>query len=132
MSCTDEGDVDKVTFPYTQLVGTYVVDMDLTQPFEVSEEHSILLSNTAAQEGDSLWLIDPDFFDSRVKVAWEGNTFSTTEGVDLINGEIVNVQGEVFPEQDSIHVEWRYLQGGAPEEDYIVIANGVLYNGITN
>lgn len=130
-ACTDEGDVDKVVLPYTDVVGNYVVELELTQPFEVTEVHSILLSNTAADR-DSLWIIDPDFFGSQVRVLLEGNTFSTIEGEDIMFGEVVTISGEVFPEQDSIHVEWRYLQGGDPSDDYVVIANGVLFDGITN
>ncbi|UII20181.1 hypothetical protein [Fulvivirga ligni] len=129
--CT-ENEYDKVVLPYTNVVGEYVVDMHLSQPFVVDDHVTIVISNTAAAE-DSLWLEDANFYESKVRVKMEGNKFFTTEGDDLLHGEVVNIEGEVFPEKDSIHVEWRYLQmSGDPGDDYVVEANGVIYNGITN
>lgn len=129
---TEENDFKKVTFPYTDVVGEYVVNLELTQPFAASDVNTIIISNTAANN-DSLWIEDGGFFESKVRVNREDMTFSVTEGHDLFYGETVNIQGQVFPENDSIHVEWRYLQmTGDPADDYVVEANGVLYNGIDN
>lgn len=131
MGCT-ENEYDKVVLPYTNVVGEYVVDMHLSQPFEVDDHVTIIISNTAAAE-DSLWLEDANFYESKVRVKMDGNKFFVTEGDDLLHGEVVNIEGEVFPEKDSIHVEWRYLQmSGDPGDDYVVEANGVIFNGITN
>lgn len=65
-----------------------------------------------------------------MKVVRNGNKFSIEGGDDIIHGEIVNITGEVFPANDSVHVEWRYLQGGDPADDYVIIANGHRYTGL--
>lgn len=132
LGCTEENDFEKVVLPYTEIVGEYVVDLDLTQPFEFHDQQTIIISNTAASN-DSLWIEDANFFESKVRVKLTGNKFSVIEGEDILHGEIVNITGEVFPEKDSVHVEWRYLQmTGDPADDYIVQAHGVLFNGLTN
>ena len=130
-ACQDD-EVKKQEFSYTPIVGEYDVHLELTQPSEASGHETIRIYNTA-NSMDSLWVEDDSFFESQVKVKWTGgNTFSVENGHDIIHGEVVNITGTIFPEKDSIHVEWRYLQGGAPEDDYVVVANGVLYNGLTN
>ncbi|MBL3656870.1 hypothetical protein [Fulvivirga sediminis] len=131
-SCTEENDYDKVTFPYTEVVGEYVVDVQLTSPFETSDHVTIILSNTSTSN-DSIWIEDEDFFKSKIKARLEGNKLSAINGLDIFKGKRANVQGEVFPENDSIHIEWTYIEGfGELEADNIVEANGILFNGITN
>ncbi len=131
LSCT-ETEFDKVVTSSTSISGEYDVSLDLTQPFTASGHETIRIYNSA--NSDSLWIEDADFFESQVRVSWTGdNTFSITSGEDIIHGELVNITGEIFPATDSIHVEWRYLQGTGDEaDDYVVVAKGVLYNGITN
>ena len=129
--CTEQ-DPEKVVLPTVGIAGEYVVVLELKQPFEASDQQNIQIYNTA-NGFDSLWIEDHNFFESKVKVKWDGaNSFSAEEGEDVLHGEIVNITGQIFPERDSIHVEWRYLQGGDPEDDYVVEANGVLYNGLDN
>lgn len=125
-ACEEEG-VEKV--PFTRATGEFVAEFELTQPFETQESHHFKIYNTSGSN-DSLWIDEPDFFDSKVKVARTGNKFSIEGGTDIIHGEIVNITGEVFPAKDSVHVEWRYLQGGDPADDYVVIANGHRYTGL--
>jgi hypothetical protein len=129
--CT-ETEGEKIVLPTAGITGEYVVVLELTQPFEAESEQHILIYNTA-NGFDSLWVEDHNFFESKVKVKWDGaNSFSAEAGEDIFHGEVVNIAGQIFPEKDSIHVEWRYLQGGEPEDDYVVVANGVLHNGLTN
>jgi hypothetical protein len=132
LGCT-ETEFDKVTLPTTDIAGEYVVTLELPA-FGISEEHNIRVFNTAYST-DSLWVEDHDFFETQVRVKRDGaNKFSVTQGTDLFSGIEVNINGEIFPEKDSIHVEWEYLQvdfGDGPE-DYVVTGNGVLYNGLTN
>lgn len=131
-SCT-ETEFDKVLLPTTEVAGEYVVTLEL-EALDITDEQHIRLFNTAAG-GDSLWLEDLNFFESQVKVALnDDNTFGIINGVDILYGVDVHVTGQVFPEKDSIHVEWTYLQVdiGLGPEDYHVVADGVLYNGITN
>ena len=131
ISCQEQ-EVKKVTLPSTKIAGEYIVDFELTQPFAASSTETLRIFNTSDMD-NSLWVEDHDFFESQVKVTWDGgNTFSVENGNDILNGEIVNITGTIFPEKDSIHIEWRYLQGGDPADDYVVVANGVLYNGLTN
>lgn len=126
-SCdADENEGEKKK--YTNVVGEFDAEFELTQPFQASDHVHFLIYNTA-DESDSLWIDEENFFESKVKVAWDGkNTFSVTEGHDVYNGETVNIEGEIFG--DSVRVEWRYLQGGDPEDDYIVIAKGKRYTGL--
>jgi hypothetical protein len=131
-SCADTTiNVKKQVFPYTNVVGEYVVALELTQPFAASDHQHILIYNTTSSL-DSLWIEDRDFFDSKVEVKWDGsNAFSITNGNDLAHGEVVNITGQVFPEKDSVHVEWRYLQGtGDPNDDFVVTADGSIYDGL--
>jgi hypothetical protein len=133
-SCADTNiNVKKQTFPYTEVSGEYSVALELTGAATASDHQHILIYNTASGL-DSLWIEDRDFFDSKVEVKWDGShLFAVTNGNDLAHGEIVNITGTVFPEQDSVHVEWRYLQGtGDPNDDYVVTADGSLYNGLKN
>lgn len=130
--CT-ETEFDKVLLPTSDIGGEYVVDLELPA-LDITDVQHIRLFNTAAG-GDSLWVEDRDFFESQVKVALnDDNTFGITNGKDILFGADVNIAGQVFPENDSIHVEWTYLQVdiGEGPKDYVVTANGVLYNGITN
>ena len=130
--CT-ETEFDKVTLPTTGVAGEYATIVEL-DAFEISEEHHIRVYNTALST-DSLWVEDHDFFQTQVRVKYDGaNKFSITQGVDILSGIEVNINGEVFPENDSIHVEWEYLQVdiGEGPADYVVTADGTLYNGITN
>lgn len=130
--CT-ETEFDKVVLPTTDVAGEYVVTLELAA-LDITDEQHIRVFNTSAG-GDSLWIEDLDFFESQVKVALnDDNTFGITNGVDILYGVDVNITGKVFPENDSIHVEWTYLQVdiGLGPDDYTVVANGVLYNGITN
>lgn len=130
-SC-QEIEVEKKVLPNVHVAGEWVVDLELTQPFAASDHQVIRIYNTA-NSSDSLWVEDADFFESKVRVKWDGaNGFSAEGAEDILHGEIVNISGQVFPDKDSIHVEWRYLQGGDPADDYVVVANGVLYNGLTN
>jgi hypothetical protein len=131
VSCT-ETEFDKVLTDATSISGEYDVALELTQPFAASDHQLIAIFNTA--NSDSLWIVDANFFESQVKVPWTGeNTFSISNGEDIIHGEVVDIIGEIFPANDSIHVEWRYLQGtGDPADDFVVTASGFLYNGLTN
>lgn len=131
-SCT-EPDFDKILLPTSDIGGEYVVDLEL-ESLGITDVQNIRLFNTAAG-GDSLWIEDLNFFESQVKVSLnEDNTFGITNGRDILNDASVNITGQVFPEKDSIHVEWTYLQVdiGEGPNDYVVTANGVLYNGLTN
>lgn len=131
-SCA-EPDFDKVLLPTSDIGGEYVVTLELAA-FDITDVQHIRIFNTAAG-GDSLWVEDLDFFESQVKVSLnDDNSFGITGGRDILNDVEVNITGMVFPENDSIQVEWTYLQvdlGDGPE-DYVVTANGVLYNGLTN
>lgn len=131
-ACT-ETEGEKIVLPTSKITGEYVVNLELTQPFEASAEETIRVYNTA-NSADSLWVEDEAFYDSKVRVKWDGNTkFFVEEGNDIAHNEIVTISGEIFPANDSIHVEWRYHQGtGDPADDFVVFANGVLYNGLTN
>lgn len=130
-SC-QEIEVEKKSVPAADVVGEWVVDLELTQPFATSDQQVIRIYNTA-NSTDSLWVEDADFFESKVRVKWDGADGFSAEGAeDILHGEVVNITGKIFPEKDSIHVEWRYLQGGDPADDYVVVGNGVLYNGLTN
>jgi hypothetical protein len=132
MACV-EPEVEKIVLPGSDVAGEYIVHLELTQPFAASDEQVIRIFNTASLDADSSWLEDHDFFESQVKVRWtDAYNFSAESGKDVLHGEVVNITGRIFPETDSIHVEWRYLQGGAPEADYVVIGKGVRYNGLTN
>lgn len=131
-SCT-ETEFDKILLPTSDIGGEYVVTLEL-EAFDITDVQHIRVFNTAAG-GDSLWVEDPDFFESQVKVILnDDNTFGVTGGWDILNGVDVDITGAVFPEKDSIHVEWKYLQvdlGDGPD-DYVVTADGVLYNGLIN
>jgi hypothetical protein len=131
-ACT-ETEGEKTVFPTTIVTGEYALELELTQPFEAASEETVRIYNTANSK-DSLWIEDEAFFDSKVKVKWNGdNTFSIEEGEDIAHGEVVNITGEIFPAKDSLHIEWRYLQGtGDPADDFVVVGNGVLFNGFTN
>jgi hypothetical protein len=130
--CT-ETEGEKTVFPTTHVTGEYALELELTQPIQAHSEETVRIYNTA-NSTDSLWIEDEDFFESKVRVKWNGdNTFSIEQGDDILLGEVVNITGEVFPANDSIHIEWRYLQGtGDPADDYVVVGNGVLFNGFTN
>jgi hypothetical protein len=131
-SCT-ETEFDKVVLPTTDVAGEYVVTLEL-QELDITDEQHIRVFNTSSS-WDSLWIEDLNFFGSQVKVALnDDNTFGITNGVDIFSGANVNITGKVFPENDSIHVEWTYLQVdiGLGLDDYLVVANGVLYTGLTN
>lgn len=126
-SCSDS-DV-KIKMPYTAISGEYDAEFNLSQPVTASDQVHFRIYNTA-NSNDSLWIDDENFFESKVKVHWDGNNrFSVIEGVDLYNGEVVNIEGELY-KGDSIRVEWRYLQGGDPEDDYVVVAKGKRYTGL--
>jgi hypothetical protein len=130
--CT-ETEFDKVTLPTTDIGGEYVTTLELGA-LGITDVQHIRLFNTSFGT-DSLWVEDLDFFESQVRVKLnDDNTFGVTNGIDILNGADVNITGKVFPENDSIHVEWTYLQVdiGLGPDDYVVTANGVLYNGITN
>lgn len=130
--CTDT-EFKKVTLPTTGISGEYVVTLNL-EALDITDVQHIRVFNTASST-DSLWVEDHDFFETQVRVKWDGNnTFGIVNGVDILSGINVNIAGEVFPASDSIHVEWTYLQVdiGLGPEDYVVQADGVLYNGITN
>jgi hypothetical protein len=131
-SCT-ETEFDKVTFPYTHVTGEYVMEFELPS-LDITDQQHLWVFNTA-NSADSLWVEDHDFFQTQVRVKWDGNNkFSATNGVDILSGLSVDITGEVFPENDSIHVEWTYYDAdiGLGEDDYVVTASGVRYNGITN
>ena len=131
-SCT-ETEFDKVLLPTSEIGGEFVVALEL-KPLDITDVQHIRVFNTAAG-GDSLWVEDHDFFESQVKVILNGdNTFGITNGRDILNDAAVNISGQVFPENDSIHIEWTYLQVdiGLGPDDYVVEANGVRYNGLTN
>ena len=131
-SCT-EMEFDKVLLPTSDIGGEYVVNLEL-EALGITDVQHIRLFNTAAG-GDSLWVEDLNFFETQVKVGLnDDNTFGITNGKDILNDTDVNITGQVFPEMDSVHVEWTYLQVdiGEGPKDYVVEANGVLYNGITN
>lgn len=132
MGCT-ETEYEKVTFPTTVVTGEYVVDLNLPD-LDITDHQHIRVYNTSSS-ADSLWVEDNDFFESMVRVKFDGNNkFSVVNGVDILSGINVNITGEVYPEKDSIHVEWTYLDVdiGLGEDDYLVTANGILYNGFTN
>lgn len=131
-SCT-ETEFDKVLLPTSEVGGEYVVTLELAS-LDITDVQHIRVFNTSAG-GDSLWVEDHDFFESQVKVSLnDDNTFGITNGRDILNDARVNITGQVFPEKDSIHVEWTYLQVdiGLGPDDYVVEANGVRYNGLTN
>lgn len=130
--CT-ETEFDKVLLPTSQIGGEYVVALEL-ESLDITDVQHIRVFNTATG-GDSLWVEDLDFFESQVKVYInDDNSFSITNGRDILNDADVNITGQVFPEKDSIHIEWTYLQVdiGLGPDDYVVEANGVRYNGLTN
>lgn len=132
MGCT-ETESEKVTFPTTAVTGEYVVELNIPD-LDVTDHQHIRVYNTSFST-DSLWVEDHDFFETLVRVKFDGNNkFSVTNGVDVLSGIHVNIAGEVFPEKDSVHVEWTYLDVdiGLGEDDYLVTANGILYNGFTN
>jgi hypothetical protein len=129
-SCT-ETEYDKEIIPTTEASGEYVVELELPALDIIDVQH-IHVFNTASSF-DSLWIADFDFFGTQVKVGLnDDNTFGVTNGVDILSGITVDVTGKVFPEKDSIHVEWLYrdVDLGDGEQDYEVIANGVLYTGL--
>ena len=129
-SCT-ETEYDKEIIPTTEASGEYVVELELPALDIIDVQH-IHVFNTASSF-DSLWIADFDFFGTQVKVGLnDDNTFGVTNGVDILSGITVDVTGKVFPEKDSIHVEWLYMDVdlGDGEQDYEVIANGVLYTGL--
>jgi hypothetical protein len=131
-NCT-ETDFKKVTLPTTAISGEYVVALNLAA-LDITDEQHIRVFNTTFST-DSLWVEDADFFETQVRVKWNGDhTFGVSNGVDIWSGIDVDINGEVFPANDSIHVEWTYKQVdiGLGPEDYVVTADGVLYNGITN
>ncbi len=127
-SCEQEG---REEVPYTKVTGEFVTDLTLTGAAEAHTVAHIEIFNTA--EGtDSLWIADTHFFESQVKVKWDGKrSFSAVNGVDILLGEVVNITGEVL-EDGTINVEWRYLQGGDPADDYVVVGVGHRYTGLDN
>jgi hypothetical protein len=132
VGCT-ETEFEKVAIPTNSVTGEFVVELNLPD-LDITDHQHILIYNTAGSK-DSIWVEDHDFFESMVRVKYDGNNkFSVTNGIDILHGASVNIKGEVFPEKDSIHVEWTYLQVdiGLGDDDYLVTANGILYNGITN
>nr|PZN48419.1 MAG: hypothetical protein DIU61_18795 [Bacteroidota bacterium] len=129
-SCT-ETEFDKVLLPSTEVAGEYVVTIELPA-LDITDVQHIKVFNTSSSF-DSLWIEDPDFFETQVKVKLNSdNTFGITNGVDIFSGISVDITGKVFPEKDSIHIEWLYkdVDIGLGEDDYQVIANGVLYDGL--
>ncbi len=129
-SCT-ETEFDKVVLPTTDVAGEYVVTLELPA-LDVTDVQLIRVFNTASSF-DSLWIEDPDFFGTQVKVGLnDDNTFGITNGVDILSGISLDITGKVFPEKDSIHIEWLYkdVDIGLGEDDYQVIANGVVYDGL--
>lgn len=130
-SCTEENDFEQAKLPFEYISGEYVSEMEYVNA--AIEGHDITIILTTTSRGDSLWLEDQDFWTSKVRVNVDGNTFSAEGADDIYLGEVVDVSGEIFPENDSIHVEWRYLRfTGDPADDDIVTADGVIFNGITN
>ncbi len=123
----DEAGRDEV--PYTKVTGEFVTDLTLSGADEAQAEEHIEIFNTA--EGtDSLWIADTHFFDSKVKVKWDGKrSFSAVEGKDIVHGEVVNITGEIL-DDGTLHIEWRYLQGGDPADDYVVVGVGHRYTGL--
>jgi hypothetical protein len=125
-SCEQAG---REEVPYTKVTGEFVTDLTLTGAAEAHAVEHVEIFNTA--EGtDSLWIVDHDFFQSQVKVKWDGKrSFSAVEGVDIVFGEVVNITGEI-QEDGTINIEWRYLQGGDPADDYVVVGVGHRYTGL--
>lgn len=131
-SCT-ETEFDKVVLPTTEVAGEYVVTLELPA-LDITDVQHIRIFNTSSSF-DSLWIEDANFFGTQVRVGLnDDNTFGITNGLDILGDISVDVTGRIFPENDSIHVEWTYkdVDIGLGEDDYQVIANGVLYNGLTN
>ncbi len=130
-SCADTDiDVKKQVFSYSTISGEYVTSFVLTGGADATDRQHLLIYNVTSG-ADSLWVEDRDFFDSKVKVAWDGkNSFSVSKGDDVVFGEVVNITGTLYPEKDSVHVEWRYLEGGDPADDYVVVADGSRYTGL--
>ena len=126
-ACDEEGRREE---PFTPATGEFDATFELTGADEATGHANFRIYNTSGST-DSLWIDDENFFESKVKVKWDGaNNFSIEEGVDVYNGEVVNITGELFPEKDSVHVQWRYIQGGDPADDYYVEAGGRRYTGL--
>jgi hypothetical protein len=125
----------KVTYNYTKAAGEYAVNFELTDGDEASGTGHFKIYNTSFSK-DSLWIEDTEFWGSQIKVKFNetDNTFSVTNGANILShsGEVGTITGQVFREQDSVQVEWRYPDVDDPSITYVVTAQGKLYNGETN
>jgi hypothetical protein len=114
--------------PFENIAGDYEAEFEFIEPAPDMTTAHFRVFNVGSGTLDSLWVQDENVWESMVKVKWDGkNSFSITEGHDIIHGEVVNITGEIFS-KDSIRVEWHYVQAD-PADDVIIVAKGKRFSG---